>query len=99
MNIIIFILICFGLTNILVYSKILSSIRPNDGFWGDMLHCPMCTGFWVGLFIAIVSNISNILVFNLTLVDYVFLSCLSSGTSYILAMLVDDDGFKIEFFF
>ena len=87
-NLILFILICFGLTNILVYSKILDFIRPKYYFF----NCPMCIGFWVG---SLVYLCQNSIAGNF--VDGFLMSSLSSGTSYILCNLFGDEGIKIEF--
>ena len=49
-----FILAAYGLTQILVYSKIFENIRPRRdqyGLIGYMANCAMCMGFWVGVFV------------------------------------------------
>ncbi len=56
-----FILVCFGLTNILVYGSILNCVRPNEGLWGALFKCPMCMGFHVGWFVAMLMNLSSII--------------------------------------
>lgn len=89
MILIYFILACYGMTMILVYGSIFNKIRPKAGFLGKLFSCTMCTGFWVG-------------VFNSLLIDMPFnifiAGCISSGTSYFLSKLVDDDGilFKVK---
>lgn len=94
-----FILVCFGCTNILAYGKIFDAVRPKHKFF----HCPMCLGFWVGALFSLVlkspfvlneiSGVSNIMIdgFNMFLCG-----CLSSGTSYMLAMIVGDGGIQHE---
>jgi len=47
----------------------------------------MCTGFWSGLFMWLVSNTS----FN-----FFVAGCISSGTTYILDKIIDDDGLVIK---
>jgi len=42
MLLLVFILACYGLTNILTYGKIFDKIRPKEHFF----HCSMCVGFW-----------------------------------------------------
>ena len=44
MNLLVFILAAWGMTNILVYGKIFDRVRPRYSFF----HCPMCVGFHVG---------------------------------------------------
>ena len=51
MDLIYFVLTAFGLTQILVYGKVFSSIRPSKKVWKGFFHCPMCVGFWVGSFL------------------------------------------------
>jgi len=51
-NVILFMLACYGVTMLIVQSKIMRPIR--EFFKGkinsvyNLLHCMMCTGFWVG---------------------------------------------------
>ena len=93
-----FILACFGLTNILVYGSILNCIRPKQGLWGDLFKCPMCMGFHVGWFVALLMNLSNLINVSTNIVDTFLLACLSSGTSYVFCSLFSDFGinFKIN---
>lgn len=93
-----FILACFGLTNILVYGSILNCIRPKQGLWGELFKCPMCMGFHVGWFVALLMNLSNLINVSTNIVDTFLLACLSSGTSYVFCSLFSDFGinFKIN---
>ena len=91
-----FILIANGLTQILVYGKILDKIRPTQGWMGELLSCPMCTGFWVGLFLWVTNDFTQLFSYDYSLVTGLLLGCLSSGTSYILSVMFDDAGFKIS---
>jgi hypothetical protein len=53
MTFIFYILCVWGLTHILVASKILEGFRNwlliNSPFFGDMLNCYQCTSFWVSM--------------------------------------------------
>lgn len=93
-----FILVCFGLTNILVYGSILNCVRPKEGLWGELFKCPMCMGFHVGWFVAMLINLSSIIDVSTNIVDTFLLACLSSGTSYVFCSLFTDFGinFKIN---
>jgi hypothetical protein len=93
-----FILICFGLTNILVYGSILNCVRPKEGLWGELFKCPMCMGFHVGWFVAMLMNLSSVISISTNIVDTFLLACLSSGTSYVFCSLFTDFGinFKIN---
>ena len=98
MWILFFILACYGLTNILVYGSILSYIRPKQGLWGELFKCPMCMGFHVGWFVALMMKLSNLTSVDPNIVDVFLLACLSSGSSYVLCSLFTDFGinFKIN---
>jgi len=91
-DLIYFILCAYGLTSILTFSKILNPIRPNHYFF----KCPQCMGFWVGAFLFSINEYTELFTFERNISNLLLLSCLSSGTSYALAMLVDDCGFKVR---
>lgn len=50
------ILVAYGITNIVVTSKIFKPFRewviPRSIFFGGMLQCMMCFSFWVGLLLS-----------------------------------------------
>jgi len=98
MWILFFILACYGLTNILVYGSILSCVRPKEGLWGELFKCPMCMGFHVGWFVALMMKLSSLTSIDPNIVDVFLLACLSSGSSYVLCSLFTDFGinFKIN---
>jgi len=52
MGLIIFYIGCYGLTTLIVQSKIFKPLRDyfSNGFFHNLLNCMMCTSFWVGLF-------------------------------------------------
>ena len=93
-----FVLVCYGLTNILVYGSIFNCIRPKQGLWGELFKCPMCMGFHVGYVVALLMNLSSLFSVSTNIVDTFLLACLSSGTSYVLCSLFTDFGinFKIN---
>ena len=91
-----FILIAHGLTQILCYASILNPIRPIKGKLGELFKCPMCMGFWVGMFLCGVSPYTELFSFEQSFINFILLGCLSSGTSYILNMGFSDDGFNIK---
>ena len=96
MNLLIFILISYGLTQILCYGKIFDKIRPKTGFFGELLSCSMCTGFWVGLTLWIMQPLTNLYHFDNCVLTGFLLGCLSSGTSYLLDKIVSDEGIKFS---
>ncbi len=92
MGLVYFILICFGMTQILCYGTIFDRIRPKYQFF----HCPMCIGFWVGLLVWALGPYTELFILDHGFVTGFFMSCLSSGTSYMLNMLVSDTGLQIN---
>ena len=96
MELLTFILCAYGLTQILVYGKIFDSIRPTTGWSGELFECPMCIGFWVGVFLLVISGLTELFSFEYSFVNAFLLGCLSSGTSYVLNMVFGDCGIKIQ---
>ena len=96
MELLTFILVAYGLTQILVYGSILKPIRPTKGKLGELFHCPMCMGFWVGFFLCVISPFTPLFTFEPNFVTPILLGCLSSGTSYVLCQVFDDEGIKIK---
>ena len=93
MNLFLFILCSYGLTQILVYSNIFARVRPSSEFF----HCPMCVGFWVGVLLMILNPFTELFTFDVSVLNAFLLGCLSSGTSYALCMLISDGGFQHEY--
>ena len=91
-----FCLISYGLTQILVYGKIFDPIRPTTGKLGQLLECPMCTGFWVGVFLFGINGFTELFTFDYNIANLLILGWLASGTSYIISMIFDDSGIKIN---
>ena len=96
MELLTFILCAYGLTQILVYGKILDGIRPTTGKLGGLFRCPMCIGFHVGWFLMLLSPFTGLFNFDVSAANFLLLGCLSSGTSYILNMVFGDHGVKIK---
>jgi len=87
-----FILAAYGLTQLLCYGKIFGKIRPDGYFW----TCPMCIGFWVGVFLCGVNPLTELFTYELTPVNFLICGWISSGTSYILNIVFSDCGIKIN---
>lgn len=96
MSLIYFSLACAGLTQILVYGKIFDKIRPTSGWFGELLSCPMCTGFWAGLVLWALNGFTTLFTYDYSLVTAVLLGCVGSLVSYILNMIFDDHGVKVQ---
>jgi len=98
MELIYFVFASYGLTQILLYGSIFNKIRPKkdwlNGF-GKLFHCPMCMGFWSGAFLFGINKYTELFTFEYNLANLLILGCLSSGTSYLISVLVNDFGFKV----
>ena len=94
-----FILACFGMTQIIVYGKIFEDIRPEKDYskkWNTLWHCPLCMGFWVGVFLMLLSPYTELFSYDRSFVNGFVLGCLSAGTSYLISVLVDDFGIRLS---
>jgi hypothetical protein len=96
MNFVYFCLAAAGLTQILVYGKIFDKIRPTQGWVGQLLSCSMCTGFWVGIFLWALNGQTALFSFDYSIVTAFLLGCISSLVSYIIDIIFDDHGFKVD---
>jgi len=95
MSIVWFCLIAYGLTQIIVFGKIFEPIRPTTGWFGQLFRCPMCTGFWVGLFLWFVKDYTQLFNFDDSFITAICLGAASSAAAYIGTMLICDEGLKI----
>ena len=96
MDLVYFTLAAFGLTQILVYSKIFENIRPPKEKFKGFFHCPMCVGFWAGALLFGINNQTELFTFEYNLANFFILSCLASATTYLLTMFLGDFGFRVE---
>jgi len=95
-----FVLAAFGMTQILVYGKIFDNYRPSkEDFrgWGEIFHCPMCMGFWVGLFLFFVNGFTELFTFDYNVVNALICGSVSSAASYVLNMVFGDSGLNLNF--
>ena len=90
MDLFYFILCAYGLTQILVYSHIFDRIRPDKRFF----KCSMCMGFWAGILLYLINGYTELFSFEYNFINPILLGCLSSGTSYILGMIINDEGIR-----
>jgi len=98
MELLYFVLACYGLTFILVYGKIFESIRPKknpEKMWTLLFHCPLCMGFWVGCILFLINGGTELFTFDYTITNFFICGFISAGTSYALSMIVKDEGINI----
>jgi hypothetical protein len=91
-----FILAAYGMTYILVYGSIFDPIRPTAGKLGKLFCCPLCMGFWAGVFLWSLNGATELFNFEYNLINAFICGCVSAGTSYFLSMLLNDFGLKIN---
>ena len=84
------------MTQILVYGSIFDPIRPKQGKFGELFKCPLCTGFWVGVFLWSINKYTELFTYEYNLINALLLGCLSAGTSYFLSTILDDFGLKFR---
>ena len=99
MELIYFILCAYGMTYILIYGSIFNKIRPQKSWlngFGELFHCPMCMGFWVGAFLCGINGFTELFTFEYNFINALLLGCLSAGTSYFLSVILDDFGLKFR---
>ena len=100
MNLLHFVLCAYGLTMIVVYGSIFERFRKlmdKAGFYGKLYRCPLCFGFWAGVFLWSINPYTQLFSFDLSPVTGFLLACVSSATSYVLAVTFDDYGIKIDY--
>ena len=97
MEVLLIILVGYGISNIIVFGSIFESLREyaiafSPNFWGKLLSCMMCTPFWVGFFLSLGSVLTGYTQFS-PFYSYkleclwlsIFLdSCLISGTTWLI---------------
>jgi len=96
MSLLYFILAAYGMTFIIVYGSIFNSIRPSNGHLGVLFHCPLCIGFWVGVFLWSINLYTELFNFEYNLANMFLCGCISAGASYFFSMILNDYGLKIN---
>lgn len=94
MNFLLFILICYGMTQIVTTSKIFEPIRNRYNIY--ILSCSMCSSFWIGLLVFLVFWFCGIQLFPNLYLGSLFFGCISSATSFGLISLIGEDGLHIN---
>jgi hypothetical protein len=91
MNTLLFILISYGFSNIVVYGSIFNGLRTfldklSPNFWGKLFNCMMCFPTWVGFFLSltffsptIYYGLEDLTVFNLFVIPKEYSSIFFDG--------------------
>tara|TARA_A100001391_G_scaffold123138_2_gene83926 strand:+ start:5011 stop:5313 length:303 start_codon:yes stop_codon:yes gene_type:complete len=96
MELLYFILCAYGMTFIIVYGSIFNSVRPTKGKLGELFHCPLCIGFWVGVFLWSINDLTELFNYDYNLANAFIMGCVSAGTSYFLSSVIEDNGFSVN---
>ena len=90
----------YGLTQILVYSSLFEKprtfIKSKSDFLGELVSCPMCTGFWVGALLFCLNPFTELFSFELNAVNFLICGWLGSGSSYVMNMVFGDKGMNFS---
>ena len=96
MGLLYFVLCAYGMTYILLYGSIFKSVRPKKNMLGELFACPLCMGFWVGVFLWSINCFTELFTYEYNLINGLLLGSLSAGTSYFLSVILDDFGLKFR---
>ena len=58
MKLLVFLLISYGIANIMIYSSIFAKwrnfwVNVSPNFFGELFQCMICLPFWIGIFLSI----------------------------------------------
>jgi len=85
-----------GLTIIMssggIFEKTRSFISKKSSFFGDLISCPMCLGFWVGIISGLILGLNPVIFAGLVSVcswiTYNFVDLVSTASLYITNLIV-----------
>ena len=95
MKILLFVLLAYGITNIIVFGSIFKGWRDfwdriNPSFFGKLMSCPLCLSTWVGGILSFVFNYygysTPFLTYGVTCLPLIIFldACFSSGAVWLL---------------
>lgn len=94
MELFVFLLTVYGITNIVIFGSIFESMRNffnkfSPKFFGKLFSCPMCLSFWVGVLMTALMDYLNHKTPWSSIGDNLFIlsflnGCLSSGVIWII---------------
>lgn len=94
----VFLLASYGVTNILTGSRLFAPIRDflnlSAYYWpkklGELLSCPMCTGFWCGVFwYAVITDDSWRSMFDF---EWIAFGAMASGFCWVVFVIMQKLG-------
>lgn len=100
MNLILFILTCYGISNIIIFGSIFQSFRnfwekKSPNFFGKLFNCMICLPTYIGFFISIGAHVTGMLQFSpfasmgldLPFIAIFLDGCLASGSVWLIHTL------------
>jgi len=86
MDLLVFILVSYGIANIMIYSSIFAKWREfwnnvSPNFFGELFSCMICLPFWIGIFLSftLFSITGNYFNTPSLFISAFFDGCLASG--------------------
>ena len=93
MELIIWILAAYGMSQIIVFGSIFEKPRAwitrNSKFLGDLLECMMCTSTWVGFFFSLVFYSPTLSMVTIPYTNIFFDGMLASGAVWAINAMVE----------
>ena len=105
MNLVIWAMVAYGMTNILVYGSIFGGLRQSIHNWGNnplapfnflgqflsgLISCVLCTSTWVGFFLSLVYFSPNVELIGLNKILSVFFDgMLSAGFVWAINAIIE----------
>jgi len=94
MELLVVLLIAYGMSNIMVFSSIFQKwrdfwVRVSPNFFGELFTCMICLPFWVGVLLSlfVFSVSSTYLDINSTILSAFVDACLTSGGVWLIHTL------------
>ena len=93
MEILIWILAAYGMSQIIVFGSIFQKLRDwlirNSEFFGDLVQCMMCTSTWVGFFFSLVFFSPTDTMTTIPYVNIFFDGMLASGSVWGINSIIE----------
>tara|TARA_R110000796_G_scaffold252137_1_gene385312 strand:- start:11190 stop:11486 length:297 start_codon:yes stop_codon:yes gene_type:complete len=92
MELLVFLLIAYGITNIMVFSTIFEKwrnfwVRVSPNFFGNLFTCMMCLPFWVGVLLSYFAFPISGRYLDSMLLGIFLDGCLTSGSVWLIHTL------------
>jgi len=93
MEIFIWIIAAYGMSNILVFGSIFENLREflikKSTFFGDLIQCMMCTSTWVGFFFSVVFFSPTLELVVIPYTNWFFDGMLASGSVWAINAIIE----------